>query len=165
MNPQVLLALFKRNGEMVRRNVAELTHENSLWTPAANVNSLNWLLGHLVAARTSLLMTVGQTPVWDETVRARYSNGSEPINGDGDGVRTLETLLADFEESQRRLEAGLAAAAPELLDGPAIQSRFPNALDHFLYLYGHEIQHIGHIMTLRELLGLPTYWAPYERVS
>lgn len=108
MNPHSILITFQRSANVLKMNLDGITHAQSLWTPAPNVNSINWLVGHLVSARTTGLQALGQRPVWDDAIRARYRAGSAPINADGEGVLDLSRLLSDFAEAQRRMEAGLA---------------------------------------------------------
>jgi hypothetical protein len=159
MNPKSILTTFQRSANVLMMNLDGITHAQSLWTPAPNVNSINWLVGHLVSSRTTGLKALGQTPVWDDAIRARYRAGSTPINADGEGVLDLSRLLADFAEAQRRMEAGLEAISAEALDAPSAFEQFASIGDQLLYLQNHEINHVGNIMTMRELLGLPSHWA------
>lgn len=159
MNPHSILTTFQRSTNVLKMNLDGITHEQSLWSPAPNVNSINWLVGHIVSARTTGLKALGQDPVWNDAIRARYRAGSAPIHADGDGVLDLSRLLADFTEAQRRMEAGLAAISAEALDAPSAFEQFASVGDQLLYLQNHEINHIGNIMTMRELLGQPSHWA------
>ncbi len=159
MNPQSVLTMFQRSGRVMLMNLDGLTPANAFWTPAPNVNSINWLLGHCISARTSGTRILGQSPVWEDAIRARYRGGSEPITGDGDGVLDLMRLLFDFAESQRRLEAGLTTATSEDLAAPSEFEQFGSVGDYLLYVQTHEMNHAGHIMVVRELLGLPSHWA------
>lgn len=159
MNPRSILTTFQRSANVLMLNLDSITHAQSLWTPAPNVNSINWLVGHLVSARTSGLKALGQNPVWDDSIRARYRAGSAPIAADGEGVLDLSRLLSDFAESQRRIETGLGIISAEALDAPSAFEQFASIGDQLLYLQNHEINHVGNIMTMRELLGLPSHWA------
>jgi hypothetical protein len=159
VNPQSILTTFQRSANVLKLNLDGITHAQSLWTPAPNVNSINWLVGHIISARTTGLKAMGQAPVWDDAIRARYRAGSAPINADGEGVLDLSCLLSDFAEAQRRMEAGLAAISAEALDAPSAFEQFASVGDQLLYLQNHEINHVGNIMTMRELLDLPSHWA------
>lgn len=159
MNPQSILNTFQRSANVLMLNLEGITHAQSLWIPAPTTNSINWLTGHLISARTSGLNALGQPPVWGDSIRARYRGGSAPITSDGEGVLDLSRLLSDFAEAQRRMEAGLTAISPEALDAPSIFEQFASVGDQLLYLQGHEMSHVGQIMTMRELLGLTSHWA------
>lgn len=159
MNPMSLLTTYQRSGKVMLLNLEGLTHAQSLWSPAANVNCINWLAGHLISARTNITLAVGGTPVWDDATRARYKGGSAAITADGEGVLSIERLIADFKESQARVEAGLGAISAETLDAPSKFTQFASLGDQLIYMNVHEIHHIGQIMILRDLLGLTSHWA------
>lgn len=159
MNPESLLRTYQRSANVLLLNLDGLTSADALWTPAPNVNSINWLLGHIISARTNVLRAVGQEPVWDDETRARYKGGSEPITGEGEGVLDLPRLMTDFTESQRRLEAGLATVTSDTLTGAAMFPQFATLTDQLLYMHAHEINHVGHVMVVRELLGKASHWA------
>ena len=114
--------------------VPELNRTTStFWTPAPNVNSINWLLGHIVSTRTTGLRALGQAPVWDDNVRARYRAGSSPITCEEEGVLDLIRLLFDFAESQRRIEAGLATVTADELSAPSSFEQFATVGDQLLW--------------------------------
>lgn len=161
MNPESVMGMYQRSGRVLLQNLDGLTPEQAFWTPAPNVNSINWLLGHIISARTGVTKVVRQQPVWDDGTRSRYWDGSAPVTGEGEGVIDLMRMLFDFAESQRRLEAGFASITASELEAPAEppSQRFGTKGNYTLYLQAHEMQHVGHIMIVRELLGLPSYWS------
>ncbi|MBK8137464.1 MAG: DinB family protein [Chloroflexi bacterium] len=159
MNPSSLLTTYQRSGKVMLLNLEGVSHQQSLWSPAANVNCVNWLAGHLISARTNITLAVGGTPVWDDATRARYKGGSPAITADGEGVLSIERLIADFTESQQRIEAGLNDVTSDTLDSPSKFPQFASVADQLIYLHVHEMHHIGQIMILRELLGLTSHWA------
>ena len=159
MNPQSVLTMFQRSSNVLLLNLDGMTPVQCFWTPAPHINSINWLVGHIISARTTGLKAIGQAPVWDDATRARYRAGSAPVSGEGEGVLDLMRLLFDFAESQRRLEIGLASMTAGQLDEPSTFEQFASVGDQLLYLQTHEINHVGHVMILRELLGMPSHWA------
>lgn len=159
MNPSSLLTAYQRSGKVLLLNLDGLTHAQSLWSPAPNVNCINWLAGHLISSRTNITLGVGQVPVWDDSLRARYKGGSAAITVDEPGVLPIERLIADIKESQARIEAGFGEISAETLDAPSKFPQFASLGDQLIYMNSHEIHHIGQIMILRELLGLTSHWA------
>src|SRR5687768_10982192 len=106
ISPEGLLTLYGYNHTLINRQCEGMTHADSLIQPPFEANCFNWTLGHLVSARSLVLRLVGEEPVWTDEIRARYRAGSPPITEDGAGVLSLERLLADFNESQARIERG-----------------------------------------------------------
>ena len=103
-NAQSLAKSFGRNQQVVKMNTEGLTHEESLRGPAPAGNSMNWVVGHIVAVRNLILGLVGESPIWSESEAAPYERGSMP---NPDAARPLDQILADLDRSQERLAKGL----------------------------------------------------------
>jgi uncharacterized damage-inducible protein DinB len=157
INPELLAIHFGRSAKLLLTNLEGITHEQSLWRPT-NANSLNWLVGHIVASRSGFTHAIGFTPVWDEATRQRYGFGSAPIEKDGDGVLPLERLIADFTSAQNILDGALRAQTFETLSGPSPSPRFQTRAEYLLYKQFHETHHVGQVLALREQLGLSSSW-------
>jgi uncharacterized damage-inducible protein DinB len=157
IDPQLLAIHFGRGAKLLLTNLEGITHEQSLWRPS-NANSINWLVGHIVASRSGFTHAIGFTPVWDEAARVRYGFGSAPIDRDGEGVFQLERLIADFNCAHDHLMAALREQTFETLSGPSPSLRFQTRAEYLLYKQFHETHHIGQILALREQLGLPSSW-------
>ena len=91
--------LFGINYSVLMRNLAGVTHEESLIQPAGGGNCLNWVLGHIVATRDNAVQLLNQPPVWNKEVTEVYQRGSEPLR-DGANAQPLEKLVADLERSK-----------------------------------------------------------------
>ena len=78
---------------------AGLSQADSLVQLPFRSNCLNWVLGHLVSNRRTILKLLGDEQTIDGGLIARYEYGSEPITGDGEGVLALEQLLALLDHS------------------------------------------------------------------
>lgn len=130
LNRQVLLA----------RNLADITQAQADRPPAPHVNSVTWLLTHLVENRRWLLGTLNRS---DEGPTAT-------------GPRTLAQLQTAMDETQAALAEAFDAVAdwrePRL--HPAMQAAMPleQIVGTFLM---EEAYHLGQIGTARKLLGLP----------
>ena len=137
-------------------NVEGLTHEDSLHHPAPCGNCLNWVLGHLLWVDQKMLRRLDQPQVMPETTLARYARGSAPIEDPAEAI-DMATLAAAWSTSLPRIEAGLAALTPEVLNTPAGDSPTNNpnetvrSLLHTLIF--HQAYHAGQTGVLRRLAG------------
>ena len=140
----------------VRMNVEGLTHEDSLLQPEPGGNCLNWVVGHLLFVDQRMLGRLGQTPVLPLTDLARYERGSDPIQDPADAL-DLATLIAAWNESLPRIDAGLAALTPEALDTRSgfSTNNDPNETVRSLLhtLIFHQAYHAGQTGILRRLAG------------
>lgn len=158
IDPELLAIHFGRSAKLLLTNLEGITHEQSLWMPFPHANSINWLVGHIVASRSGFTHAIGFTAVWDEATRQRYGFGSAPIDRDGEGVLPLEHLIEAFTAAQNILDAGLRVQTFETLSGPSASPRFQTRAEYLLYKQFHEAHHIGQVLALREQLGLPSSW-------
>ncbi|HVE78178.1 MAG TPA: DinB family protein [Gemmatimonadaceae bacterium] len=143
---------------VVGLNLEGVTHEDSLIQPSPDGNCLNWVVGHLTAIYQHALRLLGQEPVMPEGALARYDRGSAPIR-DAAEARRLEELVAAWNETTRRIDAGLAALSPETLDQPAPFSPEgdPNETVRSLLtaIAWHQAYHAGQTGILRRIAGKP----------
>src|SRR5690606_27352538 len=158
IDPELLAIHFGRSAKLLLTNLEGITHQQSLWTPSPHVNSINWLVGHIVASRSGFTHAIGFTAVWDESTRSRYGFGSAPITEDHEGVLPLERLIADFTAAQNIADAGLRVQNAETLSGSSPSPRFQTRSEYLLYKQFHETHHIGQVLALREQLGLSSSW-------
>jgi hypothetical protein len=145
----ILLKQFEMNSWALHSNLEGLTHAESLERPPSGVNSLNWIVGHIVATRAGALRLLKAEPVWEEAIAEPYRRGakqepSQPL--------ALERLVSDFDRSQ----AGIVAALGVLPEG-ALQEmgrKEPVGLE-LAFLSFHESYHVGQTGIHRRLLGHP----------
>ncbi len=152
MNSNALIKSFEYTADIIRQQAAEISHEESLRQPVSEGHSANWLLGHIVSARSFPLRYVGASPVWSDEDRARYRDGSPPIGADGPGVFDFRTLLEYFDISQRRLLAGLSKMSAESLSAPSGYTA-NTVFESLLYFHFHETYHVGQLTMVAEALG------------
>lgn len=133
--------LFSLNRQvLMARNLAAITQAQADQPPAPHVNSVTWILTHLVENRRWLLGTLNPS-------------GERPA---ATGPRTLAQLEAAVDETQAALAEAFDAVAdwtePRL--HPAMQAAMP--LDQIVGTFlMEEAYHLGQIGTARKLLGLP----------
>ncbi|HJV90318.1 MAG TPA: DinB family protein [Holophagaceae bacterium] len=132
--------LFMLNRQiLLERNLADVTQSQADQPPSAGVNSITWILRHILHYRRELL---------GDVLKSAYrSTAPEP------------TTLAQFEEAMEETQAALHEAfesadwsAPRF--HPAFQASVPLSLIVGT-LFMHEAYHLGQLGTTRKLLGLP----------
>lgn len=154
------IAIFRHQAgvinQVVQVNVKGITQEESLVQPAPAGNCLNWVVGHLLAIYGNALALLGQERVMEEEVLKRYDRGSPPVT---DAANALEfsDLMKAWDESSKRIDAGLAALTPETLDQPApvSPSNDPNETIRTLIstIMFHQAYHAGQLAVLRRIAG------------
>jgi uncharacterized damage-inducible protein DinB len=133
--------LFTINRQvLMERNLAGVTQSQADRAPAPSVNSITWILSHLVDNRRWLLGTA---------LESRY----RPTDPEPKG---LERLMAAMDEAQAALGEAFDAV-PDWNEGrshPAVQTSMP--LGQIVgTFFMEEAYHLGQIGTARKLLGLP----------
>jgi uncharacterized damage-inducible protein DinB len=155
MNAQSLVKIYEYNAEVIQTQMDDITHKESLVQPVDGSHSINWLLGHIISARSIPLQRVGAKQVWDETSRARYRNNSAPINKDEEHVLHIDDLVSLFNQTQNRLLAGLTAMTPDDLASPSGYGT-NSIYESFQYFHFHEAYHTGQLTMVAAYLGRPT---------
>ena len=141
---------------VVHLNLAGLTQAESLVYPTPQGNCANWVLGHLIAIHDNILPLLGQAPVLPADVHPRYDRGSAGLR-DGATPLELTELLALWDESSRRVDAGLAALDPDTLGRPAPFSPGGNPQETIgtllMTIAWHQAYHVGQTGLLRRIVG------------
>jgi hypothetical protein len=155
----VLRQQAKMSHIVVRKNTEGLTQEDSLVQPQPAGNCLNWIVGHLVNIYNQALPLLGQEPAIDPAAIARYARGSAPIR-DASEALELRDLLAAWDTASERLDAGLAALTPEVLDrpmpGPDSGGALTETVRSLLSIISfHQAYHAGQTGVLRRIAGKP----------
>lgn len=152
ISAQDMTSMLKRNMWVIGQQVDGLTHEDSLLQLPFRGNCLNWVIGHMIVHRDKMLKRIGGEPLWGAEVAAFYDHGSEPIT-DGTNAVNFETMLADLQTSQERLEAAMQAATDSQLDAAA-EGRDGTVRDYLAFLVWHDAYHTGQTEYLRQLAGV-----------
>jgi hypothetical protein len=153
---EVLRAQAASTCGALQRNVAGMTHTESLQSPDPGGNCLNWVVGHLDWINERMLGVLGQPPVLGEAAFARYRRGTSELHDDAEAL-PFEKLLSAWDEQWAGIEAGLAALPAEQLDTPAPWSP-RNKADETVgslltALLFHQAYHTGQTGLLRRLAG------------
>jgi len=156
MTGKDLARMYEFSYAALNRNLQDLNHEDTVVLPDGGGNCLNWVLGHVVTARRTVLMLAGATPTLAGEGMAVYHRGSHPEGTDG--FADLAKLRAMFDETQKQLIPALAALSEEALNSsvpeqhrrPPLTGTIGEAL---IRLHYHEGYHNGQIGLLRRLAG------------
>lgn len=149
MDPKVLTYLFQLNEYCVKTNTEGITEDDAVHDPDGGGNCCNWVLGHIVATRNSLLSLLGEAPIWDDVKADIYRRGSSPLT---DKARALpfKEILGDFQSSQEKIVNALRRISPEDFsvetDGESLGQKLAT-------LQFHEAYHIGQLGLLRRIAG------------
>ena len=152
MNAQVLIQSFDYTAEVIRDQLDDVSHKESLVQFGDDGHSINWLLGHIVSARSVPLYHVGAEPVWTDEIRARYRNGSLPIGKDEAGVLPLFELIELFNLTQDHIIAGLQHMTEEQLS-EVNEYAHNTVFASLLYFHFHETYHTGQLTMVAQHIG------------
>jgi uncharacterized damage-inducible protein DinB len=151
-----LANMYEFSYGVIRRNADGVSQEESLIDPQPAGNSLNWVLGHILAARNTVLSLTGCAPVLDPEDAAYYQRGSDP--NAGGKVLDLGTLRGLLEDSHQQLIPALTALSDETLASPLPEKHRRSPLtgtigDALARLCFHEGYHAGQLGLLRRIVG------------
>jgi uncharacterized damage-inducible protein DinB len=142
--------------QVVRANLAGLTHEDSLVQPQPGGNRLNWVLGHLLSVYNELLPLLNQKPVMAEGTLKRYARGAPPLTDPREAL-DFQQLITAWNQAIERVDAGLAELPPEVLDRSMANSPSGNPDETIRSLITtvmfHQAYHAGQTGVLRRVAG------------
>jgi hypothetical protein len=143
---------------VLSKNTEGITHEQSLFSPQPGGNCMNWVLGHILAQRTTILKLAGRDPIWNQEDAAVYARGSGPLAAQPAAARPFASLVRDLARTQEALKSGLAEISEEALARPGLPG-VPGGIQpvgiQLAVFNFHESYHAGQTGILRRLLGLP----------
>ena len=141
---------------VVNANAGGLTHEESLVEPRPGGNRLNWVLGHLLSVYDGFLPMLKQEPVIGAAALQRYARGAPPLGDPAEAI-DFARLLTAWNEASARVDAGLAALDPDILDQPVANSPSGNPNETVRSLITtimfHQAYHAGQTAVLRRIAG------------
>jgi uncharacterized damage-inducible protein DinB len=149
MNLQHFTRFFEIHQWIFAKHVEGVTHEESCRTPPGGGNSLNWVLGHIVASRNDILKLLGEPPCWSEDEAAPYLRGSAGMS-DPAAARPLPEIADALERSHAAIHSKLEKMSADDLAKPTAKGTVGADLAFFQF---HESYHAGQIGLLRRSLG------------
>ena len=150
MNAETLKKLYEIAHRAAHLNLEGIGHEESLVAPEAG-NTLNWVVGHMVATRDAVLAALDEEPIWDEERSLLYSGTAEG-GWSPERALPLDSLVTDLDRSQERIMSAFDHLSDEALEEPSGNGTLCWRLG---FLHFHESYHVGQIGLLRRLLGKP----------
>lgn len=154
ITPQYLGKRFQASLDILAAQTDGLTHEDSLIQPPYFGNCLNWVLGHLLVSRLTILERIlgGQGPI-DRAELSVYERGSDPILANTDGVLPMERLLELLNATQGPIEEKLNNLTPEGITAP-FEGGSGTVGETLIFFYFHETYHVGQTEIHRQFTGV-----------
>ncbi len=135
------LIVLKSSHMVLNRNLKDITHEESLVTPAQGGNSINWLLGHIIVSRDDIRELIGLDKLYGDEMKM-YHRGAESV--DPGELVDLTKLLDIYNSGQQVLEERLKE----------LDLRDENEKYRMVtFLAFHESYHTGQTGILRRIIG------------
>ena len=155
ITPKILSDAFENNIEIIKMQTAGLTQADSLVQLPFRSNCFNWVLGHLLSNRRTVLKLLGDEQTLAEALIARYEYGSEPVTAEGEGVLPLEQLLSLLELAQAQIAKLLEAISDEEIARPLVVfgTRERTLGEWLFFFYFHDCYHTGQAEILRQAAG------------
>jgi hypothetical protein len=155
ITPTTLADAYKSNVEILKMQAAGLSQADTLVQLPFRANCFNWVLGHLLSNRRTVLKLLGDEHTIDGSLIACYEYDSQPITGEGEGVLPLEQLLSLLDQAQEQISARLADITAEELARPmAVFGDRKRTLGEWLFFfYFHDCYHTGQTEILRQAAG------------
>jgi hypothetical protein len=151
-----LAAAYDRNVNIVKQQAEGLSHADSLIQLPFRANCLNWVVGHLVTNRITVLklLEVQEFP-FDEGSLTHYQYDSQPITADGEGVLSLDQLLTMLEQAQGIINTKMSALTDEVLSRPltVFGDHAQPLADWLFFFFFHDCYHTGQTEILRQAAG------------
>ena len=156
MPQEILKTQIGFNHYVIKVNSAGLTDEESLLAPEPAGNCLNWVLGHILAGRASILELLGSEGMLSEEQARPYRRGSDPLT-ESSRAMTIAEILRGLERTQEMIlsgldsldDAGMARVIPESPFGRD-EETVASLLAGLVF---HESYHVGQTGLLRRLAG------------
>jgi hypothetical protein len=153
---QILIDDFETNTWLIHRHVDGVSDEDSLLQLPFQANCLNWILGHIVWRRNSVLSALGLAPLWGESTTLKYKTDSKAIKSPANAV-PFNDLLADLDQTNQAIIAALKEVTDSSLDEVVKNDRGEKrVIEHLQGFHWHETYHIGQLDILRAFINSKT---------
>ncbi len=155
ITPAYVAKSYQRNVEIIKQQTKGLSNQQSLLQLPFRANCMNWLVGHVLANRYNVLKLLGNERTAEAERVKRYRTESQPIDGPGEGVLSLDELLAALDQAQAQISARLAEITPSEL-APQVDffgggSR--SVGEWLVFFYFHDSYHTGQTEIMRQAAG------------
>ena len=156
--PQALANAFSISQMVYLGNIEGVSHDDSLFQPEKAGNCINWIAGHILAARGGLLQLLGEQPFLSDEEKVPYGRGSAGVKP-GDTCCSLGRINEGMQSTGPIIVAKLTETPVEKYSEKLDPSAFPVPVEHpsvgtlISILLFHEGYHNGQIGLIRRALG------------
>ena len=147
-----LIPIVERNQGIIKQQAEGLSHADTVLQLPCRGNCFNWVVGHILTSRASILTALEAEPILSEVEIKRYGHGSEPVT-DAESAIPFDLLLAYLDQTKDAIIAALKAASPELLGKLHNEEWGMDVGGWAAFLVWHETYHVGQLEILRQLAG------------
>jgi uncharacterized damage-inducible protein DinB len=150
-----LATSYDRNVWIVKKQTENLSHEESLIQLPFRANCMNWVVGHIVTNRNSVLKLLNAEDQIATTSVERYLRDTDPIMPDSSDVVAIERLIQLLEQAQANIAQCLLDMSPEELDREVafFGNRVMTVGQWLLFFFFHDCYHTGQTEILRQAAG------------
>jgi len=154
ITPQQLADGFILNTRIIQLQTDGLSHSESMIQAPYNINTLNWVLGHIAVNRDRVLVLLDEKPFLTDLESARYQTDSEPVRANGEGIITMERLVEFISSGTEQISEALPRLTDAQLDRKIqVDSRDTTVGARLFGLYFHDTYHTGQTDLLRQVDG------------
>lgn len=152
-SPKILVELYQNNHDIIHKQLAEISHEDSLLQLPFRGNCMNWVVGHILGVRGEALELMGLPGTLNPAEEKIYGYGSDPLT-DAEKACDLTSMVNRLDESLDKVINGLVSLSSAELDCQVSIWRGPMPLIAALsFIQWHESYHTGQLELLRQLAG------------
>lgn len=144
---------FRRTRSMLGNCLKDLSPEEWAKSPGECGNSILWIAGHIVWARSATLRFLG-APSWTRSWLGQFARGAK--REEATAAPSVEEMLAAMAETDQALTDGLENALGGAMAAPAPPNMPPGdgtmgGVVNFMAF--HETYHVGQVAYLRCWMG------------
>ena len=155
---ETIVAGLRTSEVLFRRFTADLKPTEWHYQPVPGVNTVAWLVGHLVLVehRRAVALHATDLPELPAGFEGRYTATRQTAVSQTD-LDSSTVLTRLFHEVRGRLVAAVVVAPASLLAEPLAtpNSLFATVGESVLFMGQHAALHLGQITVIRRLLGYP----------
>ena len=158
MAKALLITSFELSQRLMQANLDGISQDESRVLPAGGGNPINWIAGHLLASRNSILKLAGGEVYLGAEDAAPYARGSKRLMP-GDKCLSIERLREGLAETGKQVIKLLRALPAEALEREIEVPNFPVKFEeptldaHLSLLLYHEGYHVGQLGLARCVIG------------
>jgi hypothetical protein len=129
MDRRSLIDSYTLAHKILMMNLAGIDEATALARPASGGNCVNWLAGHVVSVRDSLLRLLGEEPFLTDEERELYKRGAAGIEPGGPHTE-LKRLKEGLMTTYKQIVAALMAMPEEKFAEELDASMFPGPVSY-----------------------------------